>query len=70
MLADDFKPTLKSAIKYLKELIAEDEERARNPRVHIMYGTQGRALLSLAADALDDKEPASDNPYPWIKGSP
>ena len=49
---DDFKPTLPSAIRYLRELISDDEERAEDPQRHIMYGTQGRALLKLAADYL------------------
>ncbi len=56
-MPDDFKPTLKSAIRYLRELVEEDGQRA-DITYDSRYGFQGRALLKLAADRLQEREDA------------
>ena len=58
-MTDSFVPTLLSAIRYLRVLVVEDEHRVVEEQTSY-HGTQGRALLVLAAETLEQSMDAQD----------
>ncbi len=48
------RPTVPKSIEYLRDLVIEEEVAIRNTRDIIRHGSRGRALLTLAAEVLEN----------------